>query len=165
MDMPVTITHIFVSPGQNFTGRWGKEPLKNPEIPQQTIEVHEGRGIVGDRYYNYKDNYKGQITFFSYEVYLELKQKFNIKLEPQQMRRNIIVSGIDLQLLIDRPFSIGKVSFVGSEHCKPCAWMDQAVGPGAHEWMKPGKGGLRARILTDGVISVGDSLTCDLVST
>ncbi len=160
--MSIEVTHIFISPGHNFTGRWSQESLKNPEISQQSIELHKDRGIVGDRYYDYQENYKGQITFFSHEVYLGLKNKFNSQLQPQQMRRNVVVSEVDLQSLIEKEFTIGKVRFKGVEHCKPCAWMNEAVGEGAHEWMKSGKGGLRARILTDGTISVGDVLICEV---
>ena len=39
--------------------------------------------------------------------------------------------------------------FRGVEECRPCYWMDQAIAPGAEAWLK-GKGGLRAKILSDG---------------
>jgi MOSC domain-containing protein YiiM len=44
----------------------------------------------------------------------------------------------------------------GTAHCKPCYWMNQAVGAGAEEFLQ-GNGGLRAQILSDGVIGVGEA--------
>ena len=73
------------------------------------------------------------------------------------LRRNVIVSGVDLNELIGVDFELQGVQFRGTQHCKPCAWMDVAFAPGAEKFLAPGKGGLRARILTDGRISLGDA--------
>ncbi len=69
-------------------------------------------------------------------------------------RRNVVTSGIDLDGLIGREFVIDGVRFLGSEECKPCAWMDQAIASGAERCLR-GRGGLRARILSDGLLRVG----------
>jgi MOSC domain-containing protein YiiM len=53
--------------------------------------------------------------------------------------------------LIGRRFSIQGVLFEATEECRPCHWMDNAVAPGAEEWLK-GRGGLRCRVLSDGVL-------------
>jgi len=99
--MSIEVTHIFISPGHNFTGRWSQESLKNPEISQQSIELHKDRGIVGDRYYDYQENYKGQITFFSHEVYLGLKNKFNLKIEQTFYTGHIFkVVGVILSIIL-----------------------------------------------------------------
>ena len=65
--------------------------------------------------------------------------------------RNTLVAGVDLNSLVGAEFEIQGVRFVGVEHCKPCHWMNSALGPGAEDWLQ-GRGGLRARILTDGVL-------------
>ena len=59
--------------------------------------------------------------------------------------------GVDLNKLIGQDFEIQGVHFHGTQECRPCYWMDRAVGPGAEEFLK-GRGGLRARILTDGTL-------------
>jgi MOSC domain-containing protein YiiM len=56
---------------------------------------------------------------------------------------------VDLNELIDQDFEIQGVHFHGTEECRPCYWMDRAIAPGAEEFLK-GRGGLRAKILTDG---------------
>jgi MOSC domain-containing protein YiiM len=75
---------------------------------------------------------------------------------PGVLRRNVIVSDIDLNELIGEDFSIQGVRLCGTGHCKPCYWMDQAFAPGAEEFLQK-KGGLRAEILTDGAIALGDA--------
>jgi FdhD protein len=72
------------------------------------------------------------------------------------LRRNVLVSGVDLNALIGKTFIIGGVVFEGVEECKPCYWMDQAVAPGAHAFLA-GRGGLRCRILADGVLRTGEA--------
>ena len=56
---------------------------------------------------------------------------------------------------IGKEFEIQGVRFEGVCECSPCSWMNTALGPGAEEWLK-GRGGLRARILTDGVLRLDD---------
>ncbi|HZE14080.1 MAG TPA: MOSC domain-containing protein [Chthoniobacterales bacterium] len=72
------------------------------------------------------------------------------------LRRNVIVSGVNLGDLIGAEFWIQGVRLRGTAHCKPCYWMNQAIAPGAEEFLQ-GNGGLRAQVLNDGVIAVGDA--------
>ena len=68
----------------------------------------------------------------------------------------MVISGVDLNQLIGCEFEIDGVLFAGSEECRPCYWMNVAVGPGTEEFLKfEGRGGLRARILRDGRLRVG----------
>ena len=151
------IRQIFISPGHNYFGHHGKPPDDFPLIEVPRIECVAGHGIRGDRFYDYRDNYKGQITFFSSEIFERLVEHFGIRSKPAGvLRRNVIVSGIDLNDLIGEEFSIQGVRLRGTGHCKPCYWLDQAFAPGAEEFLE-GNGGLRAEILTDGAIAVGDA--------
>ena len=67
----VEICHLYISPGHNFVGHHGREPDTHPMIEVPVIECVAGRGIRGDRYFDFKDDYKGQITFFSLDVFDE----------------------------------------------------------------------------------------------
>jgi MOSC domain-containing protein YiiM len=114
------------------------------------IDCVAGRGIRGDRYFDFKDNYKGQITFFSLEVFDELCNTLGLHdCSPASVRRNVMTRDIDLNELIGQDFEIQGMHFHGTEECRPCYWMDRAIAPGAEEFLK-GHGGLRAKILTDG---------------
>jgi MOSC domain-containing protein YiiM len=146
----VEICHLYVSSGHNFFGHHGREPDDYPAIEVSTLECVAGRGIRGDRFFDYRNDYKGQITFFSLEVLDELCAAFQLQnCSPAIVRRNVITRGVDLNSLIGVEFDLQGVRFIGTGECKPCYWMDRAVSPGAEEFLK-GRGGLRARILTDG---------------
>jgi MOSC domain-containing protein YiiM len=70
---------------------------------------------------------------------------------PSLVRRNVITRDVDLNKLIDEDFEVQGVRFHGTSECRPCYWMDHAIAPGAEEFLK-GRGGLRAQILTDGIL-------------
>lgn len=119
------------------------------------VKCRAGWGLEGDRFYGYRPDYKGQATFFSWETYEAAKRDFNVPaLTPEAFRRNVLVEGADLPALIGRRFTLGGVIFEGAEESKPCYWMNAAVAPGAEEWLR-GRGGLRAKILCDGTLTVG----------
>ena len=150
------IFHLFISTGHNFVGHHGREPDKHPMIEVSHIECVAGRGIRGDRYFDFKDDYKGQITFFSLEVFNDLCSALQIHdCAPSMARRNVITRGVDLNHLIDQEFEVQGVRFFGTEECRPCYWMDRAFAPGTQEFLK-GRGGLRARILSDGSVRSTD---------
>jgi len=150
-----TIRHIFISKGHNFIGHHGKDPDAHPIEERKEVQCVAGKGLVDDRFFDLKENYKGQITFFDWAVFDELKGHYPDKeFPPSAMRRNVLVEGLDLNALIVEEFELQGIRFSGAQHCAPCYWMDQAVGPGAETFLK-GRGGLRARILTDGKLTTG----------
>ena len=122
-------------------------------IERDAIECVAGSGIVGDRFFNFKPDYSGQITFFSWEIYERLCRELNLQKPTWVFRRNVIVSGVDLNSLIGQEFEVQGVRFLGRKECSPCYWMDQAFGPGAEKALQ-GQGGLRAAILTGGTLRV-----------
>src|SRR5947208_1033253 len=128
----VQIEQIFISPEHNFVGHYGQPPGTSPLIEQERIECVAGKGLLGDRYFNHAEDYKGQITFFSAEVFERLCTHFGIREKSAGvLRRNVIVSGIDLLSLIGCNFEMQGVKFRGTQHCAPCEWMDVAFAPSA----------------------------------
>ena len=150
----IHIRHLYISPGHNYFGHHGA-----PSGAHETVEVPAarclaGRGIEGDRFFDFKSNYKGQITFFAWEVYQDLLARLgHVGKPPSVFRRNVITEGTDLNQLVAHEFEIQGVRFRGVQECTPCYWMNEAFGPGAEEALQ-GRGGLRAKILTDGVLRV-----------
>jgi MOSC domain-containing protein YiiM len=146
----LTLHRIFISEGHSYFGRHGLGSLNLPvrEVPQ--IECCAGRGLRGDRYFDHQPDYKGQVTLFSTEVFAGLRTALNLpEVSPAALRRNLLVDGADLNELIGAEFELQGVRLLGTEECRPCYWMDEALGPGAEAWLK-GRGGLRCRILSDG---------------
>ena len=154
--MPRAVIHgIYTSPGHNYFGHHGKPADEHAMIETTEIECVAGRGIHGDRFFDYKPNYKGQITFFEAEIYDELCGVFQlIDREPSAFRRNVITRGVDLNSLIGQEFTLQGVRFLGTAECTPCYWMDQAFAPGTEAALK-GRGGLRAKIISDGFLRPG----------
>jgi len=151
------IRQIFVSAGHNYFGHHGQAPDDHPPIAVERIECIAGRGIRGDRFYDFSEDYKGQITFFSAEVFESLARTLNIASKSAGvLRRNVIVSGVDLNALIGKEFELQGVRFRGTAHCKPCHWLNQAFAEGTEQFLE-NNGGLRAQILTDGTIAVGEA--------
>lgn len=149
------IRNLFISPGHNFFGRHGKPAGEHPIIEVPAIACVAGRGIRGDRFFDYKPDYKGQITFFSWEVFCDLRRELSaLAAAPAALRRNVMTEGVNLTELIGTTFELQGVRFSAIEECRPCYWMDEAIAKGAETWLK-GRGGLRCRILTDG------ELRCD----
>jgi len=149
----IHVCHLFVSPGHNFFGHHEQPPGQHPVLEQAEINCVAGKGIRGDRFFGYKEDYKGQITFFAAEVLERLRCELGLHdAHPSSTRRNVITAGVDLNALVGQEFEIQGIRFAGVEECRPCYWMNNTF---RHEqaelWLK-GKGGLRARILTDGIL-------------
>lgn len=147
---PVEILHLFVAPGHAYFGRHGRSAADHPIVEREEIHCVSGRGIEGDRFFDYKPDYKGQITFFAEEVYLKLARDVGIdQVAPHVFRRNVITRNVDLNSLIGVEFELQGVRFLGTAECKPCYWMNTAFHPEAETRLR-GQGGLRAKILSDG---------------
>ena len=148
----IRVRRLFISPGHNYFGHHGQAPGRHPAIEVEQIECVAGRGIRGDRFFDHKEDYKGQITFFAAETFHQLQRDLTAdSADFSATRRNVLLEGADLNALVGKEFEIQGVRFLGTEECKPCHWMNGAVHPRAEGWMQ-NRGGLRARILTDGVL-------------
>jgi MOSC domain-containing protein YiiM len=148
----IFVHRLFMSAGHSFFGRHGLGAAPHGIVEVEQVECVAGHGLRGDRFYDYKASYGGQITFFAREVFEALRRELGLPhAEAAALRRNVLVSGMDLNQLIGSEFEIQGVRFEGAEECRPCYWMNSALGPGAEAWLK-GRGGLRARILTDGIL-------------
>lgn len=151
---PLKVVSLFLSPGHNYFGHHGRPAGTNETVSVPEVECVAGHGLRGDRFFDYKPGYGGQITFFSEEIHQSVCADLGVSgVSTDVYRRNVITRGVDLNTLIGREFEVQGVRFFGYSECKPCYWMDQAVAPGAEQRLK-GNGGLRARILSDGVLRV-----------
>lgn len=149
----ICIQHLYVSPGHNYFGHHGGPAGGHPVVECDEVECIAGQGIRGDRFFGHKENYKGQITLFAWEVFEKLRRELGrMDARPADTRRNVITRGIDLNALVGREFELQGIRFIGVEECRPCYWMNDAFRHDqAEAWLK-GSGGLRARILNDGVL-------------
>ncbi len=133
--------------------------------PRRSVRALAGRGLEGDRYASGTGFYSKvparpgarQLTLIASEALEDLFVRTGIRLEPGEQRRNLVTRGVDLNALVGVPFRIGLVSCLGVALCEPCARLVELTGK---EVLDPlvHRGGLRAAILTDGTIRVGDEV-------
>jgi MOSC domain-containing protein YiiM len=136
----------------------------------ESVRAVPGRGLAGDRYflgtgvYSPKPSHGGrEVTLIETEAVAALLDgvqnaeghRLGIKLAPAETRRNIATSGVPLNHLVDREFWVGPVLVVGTRLCEPCKYLEDLTQKGVLAGLIH-RGGLRARILSEGVIRVGD---------
>jgi len=151
-----TIHQLFTSPGHNYFGHHEKPPGEHPIEEHPSVELVAGRGIPGDRFFDFKDDYKGQLTFIDLAVVEAIRDHAgNPDLPASAFRRNVVVSGIDLNALVGARFRLNGILLEGTQECSPCYWMDRACGKPGTEALMKGRGGLRCRILESGTLHPG----------
>ena len=155
---PIHIHHLYLSPQHNYWGRDVGQPGRAPTRDVAEAEFVAGKGLVGDRFFD-TSRPDSAVTFFAHEVVQALTAELDLPLlDPVVLRRNVVVEGVDLNALRGQEFEIetgnATVRFRGAGESYPCRWMNEAVAPGAMGWLK-GRGGLRCRVLSDGVLRRG----------
>lgn len=122
-----------------------------------------GMGIEGDRYFGRSDipsrhgKPAREITLVAMEAIESLQQDDGIQIAPGETRRNIITRGIELNELVDRLFYVGNVQLKGIRLCEPCQYLADRTDPRVLSSMT-NRGGLRAEIITEGIIHVNDPI-------
>jgi len=120
--------------------------------------LEKGKGIVNDRYYgNFKEK-KEQVTLISLEEINKFNKQINRNIEPKDFRRNIIVSGVDLNQLINKQIKINNITLKIHEICQPCKYLQDQLKIQSLVKILVNKSGVRAEIITSGMLSVGDKI-------
>jgi MOSC domain-containing protein YiiM len=146
---------------------------REASVPMESVsEVRAmpGQGLEGDRYFRHRGFYSDRPSHGGREVTLieteaveallsgvanAAGHTLGIKLSPAETRRNIATSGVPLNHLVDREFWVGEVLMRGTRLCEPCRHLEELTQKGVLGGLVH-RGGLRARILTEGTIRVGD---------
>lgn len=136
-----------------------------PMISLETANAVAGKGLEGDRYYLgqgfYSDGKDGRhLTLIEKESLDALLQDFGVVLEPNESRRNVVTSGVRLNDLVGKRFRVGAIECEGIRLCTPCKHLEELTRPGMLRGLTH-SGGLRANILNDGTLSVGDEIQID----
>ena len=136
-------------------------------MPQSVGQVRAvpGRGLEGDRYFvgggtfnkNGQQRPDQQATLIESEAIEALARDYEIALPPAESRRNILTRGISLNHLVGTEFNVGPVRMKGIKLCEPCGHLANLTQEGVRKGLVH-RGGLRAQILTEGVIKAGDAV-------
>tara|TARA_B100000686_G_scaffold49917_1_gene53520 strand:- start:158 stop:595 length:438 start_codon:yes stop_codon:yes gene_type:complete len=124
----------------------------------EKIELLSGKGIVGDRHFQEKNNPKSQLTLIESENIDYYNNKFKVQIPYVNFRRNIITKNIKLNNLVGKEFVIGAVKVRANDLCRPCKHLQELLKQKdiIKEFLQ--KGGLRCEILTSGTIKIGDKI-------
>jgi MOSC domain-containing protein YiiM len=133
----------------------GLRPERRAPIEiQQTVHLYTGRGVVGDRYG--RNDGARQVTLIGRENLAAIGAFLGASpVDPELVRRNIVVEGLNLLALKERRFRIGEAVLETSGECHPCSRMEEVLGVGGNNAMR-GQGGITARVLRGGAIRLGD---------
>ena len=136
-----------------------------PMVSVDRVAAYAGRGLDGDRYhlgtgeYSSSSNTAGRgLTLVAVESLAAANAEHpGLDVTPEETRRNVTVSGVDLDALIGREFRLGSVRCAGVRLAEPCAYLEGRLGRPILRQLAH-RAGLRADILEDGEIAVGDEV-------
>ncbi len=139
---------------------------KTGGAPMESIThalVVAGRGLQGDRYYEKLGTYSNhpgsgrEVTLIESEALEALKRDYGVDIEPAQARRNLVTRAVALNHLVGREFTVGEARLRGTRLCDPCAHLESLTARGVLRGLIH-RGGLRAEVVSGGMIRVGDSV-------
>ena len=143
-----TVDSIYIAPA-----------AKAPTSVVATVRAIPRVGLEGDRYALgtgtfYKPEPAFELTLIEAEAIDALRRDYKIELTAGEARRNIVTRGVPLNHLVGREFLIGDVRLRGIRLCEPCDYLQKLTGKEVIRGLRH-RGGLRAQILTEGVIEAG----------
>lgn len=113
-------------------------------------------GVVGDHYQGQSGI--RQVTVMAMEHLAAIAQYLGLEeATPEQLRRNLVVSGVNLAALKERRFRVGDAVLEATGECHPCSRMEETLGVGGYNAVR-GHGGVTARVVCGGVVRVGDAV-------
>jgi MOSC domain-containing protein YiiM len=133
------------------------------EAPMALVEqatARAGQGLEGDRYAGGEGTFSNPHSRGHDLTLIEAEVVDSLGVAPEVPRRNVVTRGIDLNALVGRRFRVGEVECEGQRLCEPCAHLQRLTEPRLLRALVH-RGGLRADIVSGGVIRVGDALVAD----
>jgi MOSC domain-containing protein YiiM len=149
------VVGIYIASGEG-------EPMQS----RVSVRAIAGRGLEGDRYALEAGKYSGvrrsdaerAVTLIEREAVQDAVAEHSIELAESETRRNIVTEGIRLNHLVGEEFVVGDVRMRGVDLAHPCTYLEGLTRPGVRVSLVD-RGGLRAEILDDGDIKVGDPIS------
>lgn len=136
----------------------GVRPARDePMIVLKDVQINIDEGLVGDRF-NGRSGNPRQVTLIQHEHLPVIASCLHRDIiPPALLRRNIVISGINLLALKNKTFRIGDAMLEFTGPCHPCSKMERQLGTGGYNAMR-GHGGITARVLESGLVRVDDTV-------
>ena len=146
-----TVEGLFVTPESG-----------EPMVEQRSVEAVDG-GLVGDRYLRGTGYYSPydvcEVTLLEAEAIETIHDECGIDLGDGRHRRNVVTRGHDLHELLETTFRIGSAELRGTRPRPPCAHVEEVANEeGVATALGNGRGGICARVVSPGPITVGDDI-------
>lgn len=126
-------------------------------IPLDSVMLDPSYGLQGDHYAGRSG--KRQVTLIQAEHLPAIAGMMHMgQVSADQLRRNIVVSGLNLLALKNQAFQLGEATLEYTGACHPCSRMEATLGAGGYNAMR-GHGGITARVVHGGTVNVGDACT------
>jgi MOSC domain-containing protein YiiM len=141
-----------------YTAPEAKAPMRSLDA----VRAVPGRGLEGDRYFKGEGAFsrwpgsRREVTLIAAEALAAAEEAFDVAVSAGEHRRNLVVAGVPLGDLVKTEFVVGDVRMRGARVCAPCKYLVRVTGQEAIFDALVGRGGLRAEVLNEGVIRVGD---------
>jgi len=141
-----------------YTAETGGKPMD----AHSEVRALAGVGLEGDRYatktgeFSAREGEGREVTLIAREA-IAAANASDVTIGEHETRRNLVTEGVDLDEMIGRQFTVGEVVMVGVRDCPPCAYLEKMTRPGVRAALD-GAGGLRADIVSGGIIRVGDEI-------
>lgn len=129
-----------------------------PMVAADAVQVVAGRGLEGDRYFDGAGTFSARGSTGRDITFVDAAALEAAEVAPLESRRNVVVSGVDLDGLIGRSFRVGELECIGRRRCEPCAHLQRLTRPGVLRALVH-RGGLRADVVRGGVLRIGDPLS------
>ena len=129
----------------------------------ERVRAVPGKGLEGDRYFNARGTYSDrpgpgrEVTLIEAEAVEAMERDNEIAIPKGASRRNIITRGTPLNHLVGQEFDVGQVRLLCIRLCEPCSHLEGLTQKGVIAGLVH-RGGLRAKVLTEGTIRVGDAI-------
>jgi MOSC domain-containing protein YiiM len=152
------LTALFDAPARPGRLLWiGLRPARRePMVAVREARLVVGEGLTGDRHG--RGGGARQVTLIQAESLAAIASHLGREaVEPQDLRRNLVVRGLNLIALKGRRFMVGEAVLETSGECHPCSRMEAALGAGGYNAVR-GLGGITARVIEGGVIAIGDAV-------
>jgi len=143
----------------------------NAKAPMEAVDyalAAPGKGLVGDRYAELKGAFQRgnnikpdqEITLIEQEAIDAVRRDYEMVVTHADTRRNLLTTGVPLNHLVGRVFRVGEVRLRGMKLCEPCSYLESLTQTGIETAFRH-RGGLRAQIVTGGIIRRGDRVEPD----
>jgi len=134
---------------------------KGKMLTLEAVRAVPGKGLVGDRYFEGVGTFSKtpgtgrEVTLIEVEAIEALQKDYDFPLPPGDSRRNIVTQGVALNHLVGKEFCVGEVRLRGMRLCEPCQHLADLTARKALTGLIH-RGGLRAEIVSEGIIREGD---------